>query len=109
MNFSTVQFGNENVFEFDGLVKELERPLHHVPVIKPEVLDWLNKNVGEATCDFGLNDSATITWRGAVLLATSRTGAIPGSSMPLWETYSKEYRFIFADPGKALLFKLTWV
>lgn len=109
MNFVTVQFYNESVFEFDGLVKGLERPLHHVPVIRPEVRDWLDENIGPPHYEVGVNDSGTTTWRGAGLLTTSRTNARPGSGMPLWNVYSKEYRFIFAEASKAMLFKLTWV
>jgi hypothetical protein len=109
MNFVTVQFYNESIFEFDGLVKGLERPLYHVPIIRPEVREWLNGNIGPSHYELGVNDSGTNTWRGAALLSTSKTSAGAGSGMPLWNTYWKEYRFIFADPAKAVLFKLTWV
>lgn len=109
MNFVTVQFYNESVFEFDGLVKDVERPLHHTPVLKPEVQKWLDDNVGSPHYVPSVNDSGTTTWRGATFLTTKRTNASPGSGMPLWNVYSKEYRFIFAEASKAMLFKLTWV
>jgi hypothetical protein len=107
MNYVPIQFYNENVFEFDGFVKDFERPSYHNPVIKPSVHNWLAENVGEAHYEVGVNRSDTRTWRGAVLLSR-HTDLSVGSSMPLFGTYAKEYRFIFANPDKALLFKLTF-
>lgn len=108
MNFVSVQFHNENVFQFDGLVKDLERPLYHVPTIRQDVQVWLVEQVGEINYEIGVNACDTRTWRGAVLLARHNDVSI-GSSMPLFGVYAKEYRFIFADPDKAMLFKLTWL
>ena len=111
MNIIPIQFDNLNVFEFDGFVSTAmtsssPRPLHFKPRIRQEVLDWLLNHVGRSEYYTTYRFVSTISWYGATLQGCRDTGA--DDNMPLWNMYSREYRFVFADPAKALLFKLTF-